>query len=249
MCLITFAYETHSKYRLIVVANRDEFYERPTRTAQWWETEPELLAGKDLKGNGTWLGIHKSGRFAALTNYRDGFSEKKNAPSRGDLVKDFLLESTSTAKYLNQIATLADDYNGYNLIAFDGGKLGYFSNQIEQPKILEKGIYGLSNSTLDVPWPKVKKATAGLTNLIEQDAFSVDAAFGMMQNKAIAADENLPSTNIPLHWERQLSAMCIETPDYGTRCSTVFLLDYEGNFSFEERSYVPQDKVLFEGQF
>lgn len=248
MCLITFAYEIHPKYKLIVVANRDEFYLRPTATATWWKEYPNLLAGKDLKGQGTWMGFTKDGRFSALTNYRDGFSEKKNAPSRGDLVKDFLLSQNNTSEYLNHIAPSAELYNGYNLLTFDGENLGYFSNQIDKPQILEKGVYGLSNNILNRSWPKLNTAVSGLENLIEQEKFSINEAFEMMQNRTLANDENLPNTNIPIEWERLLSAMYIETKDYGTRCSTIFLLDYNGRFHFEERSYIPKHKAVFKGK-
>lgn len=248
MCLITFAYKTHPKYKLIVVANRDEFYHRPTATATWWNEYPLLLAGKDLKGKGTWMGFTKDGRFSALTNHRDGFSEKKNAPSRGDLVKDFLLSQNDTSEHLKTITDSASLYNGYNLLTFDGKTLGYFSNKIETPEILEKGVYGLSNGILNSSWPKLNSAVSGLESLIEQEKFSIDNAFQMMQNRATATDENLPNTNIPIEWERLLSAMYIETKDYGTRCSTVFLLDNNGKFHFEERSYVPKHRAVFKGK-
>ncbi|MFK7948869.1 MAG: NRDE family protein [Saprospiraceae bacterium] len=247
MCLITFAYKKHKKYKLIIVANRDEFYQRPTATANWWNDEPTILAGRDLKGNGTWMGFNKNGRFSALTNYRNGFNEKKNAPSRGDLVTSFLLSQNDSLEYLQQLTESADSYNGYNLLTFDGKNLAYYSNQIEQPTILESGIYGLSNSTLDIGWPKVNKATSGLKTLLQQENFQIDDAFTIMQNRAIASDNALPNTNIPMKWERLLSSMYIESPEYGTRCSTVFLLDYDGNYHFEERSYVPNHQVIYKG--
>lgn len=248
MCLITFAYEIHPKYRLILVANRDEFYQRPTAAADWWTEYPNLLGGKDLKGQGTWMGFNKNGRFAALTNYRDGFNDKKNAPSRGDLVKDFLLSNETALPHLTKLKTSANLYNGYNLLTFDGQNLGYFSNQIETPQLLEKGIYGLTNSTLNVHWPKLDKAVSSLENLIETENFSIENAFEMMQNRQKASDDKLPNTNVPIEWERLLSSMYIESKDYGTRCSTVFLLDYEGNYHFEERSYVPQHQAVFKGK-
>lgn len=248
MCLITFAYKKHKKYKLIIVANRDEFYQRPTTTANQWEDEPNIIAGRDLKGNGTWMGFHKNGRFSALTNYRDGFNEKQNAPSRGHLVTSFLLSQNDSQEHLQQLTETAALYNGYNLLAYDGKDLGYYSNQIEKPQILESGIYGLSNSTLDVSWPKVNKAISGLEALIQQDEIDVNKAFAIMQNKTIAPDDELPNTNIPIKWERLLSAMYIESPEYGTRCSTVFLLDYDGNYHFEERSYIPKNQAIFKGK-
>ena len=248
MCLITFAYKKHKKYKLIVVANRDEFYQRLTTPANWWSDEPNILAGRDLKGNGTWMGFNKNGRFCALTNYRSGFNEKQNAPSRGDLVTSFLLSQNDSLEHLQQLTKSADLYNGYNLLTFDGEQIGYYSNQIATPTLLESGIYGLSNSTLDVGWPKVNKATSGLETLLQQDIFQIDDAFKIMQNKTIASDKDLPNTNIPMKWERLLSAMYIESPDYGTRCSTVFLLDYDGNYHYEERSYIPKNQVVFNGR-
>lgn len=247
MCLITFAYNKHPQYKLILVANRDEFYQRPTAPASWWKDETSILAGRDLKGNGTWMGFHKDGRFAALTNYRDGFEEQKNAPSRGQLVPSFLLSQNSSLEHLQQLDLAADVYNGYNLLTFDGETLGYYSNQTKQVQILQSGIYGLSNSTLDVQWPKVAKATSGLRQLLQKESFVVEDAFQMMQDKTVAPTEALPNTNIPMKWERLLSSMFIESPDYGTRCSTVFLLDYEGNYHFQEKSYVPKHEITYQG--
>ena len=248
MCLISFAYRKHPQYQLILVSNRDEFYQRPTAPAHWWNDEPSILAGRDLKGNGTWMGFRKNGRFAALTNYRDGFNEQKDAPSRGHLVLSFLLSQNNSLEYLQQLNLTADTYNGYNLLTFDGENLGYYSNQLKQTQLLDSGIYGLSNSTLNMQWPKVAKATAGLEALLQQDNFNINDAFQIMQDKTTAPDKALPNTNIPLKWERLLSAMFIESPDYGTRCSTVFLLDYDGNYHFQEKSYVPAHEIVYHGK-
>lgn len=244
MCLITFAYRVHPIYKLIVVANRDEFFARPTQVAHWWKKHPMILAGKDLKSNGSWLGVTKTGRFAALTNYRDGMTLKENAPSRGELVTNFLTENTPQTDYLNTIHQAGEAYNGYNLLTFDGTNMGYTSNESgEKPKLLDAGIYGLSNHLLNTPWGKVLSAKRSLARLMTLSDFSTDKAFEMMKNDDILEDEDLPSTNIPIELERMLSSMFIASEEYGTRCTTVVLIDYEGNVSFEERSYVPKRHV------
>ncbi len=243
MCLITFAYRVHPVYKLIVVANRDEFFERPTQTAHWWEEYPQMLAGKDLKSKGSWLGVTKTGRFAALTNFREGMTLKPNTPSRGELVTDFLTKSINQNAYLEQVHEKGDAYNGYNLLTFDGINMGYTSNQGIEPTILNSGIYGLSNHLLDTPWIKVQKAKQNLTRLMTLTDFSVEEAFKMMQDDVKVEDVDLPDTNIPKDLERMLSSMFIKSPNYGTRCTTIVLIDYEGYVTFEERSFVPKHRT------
>ena len=154
MCLIVFAYNVHPSYRLILAANRDEFYERPSAPADFWEDQPHVLAGRDLKEGGTWLGVTKKGKFAAITNYRDPASWKNNAPSRGGLVSSYLCGNQSTGEYLDKISRQAQLYNGYNLIVGDRHEIFAYSNRGEKQK-LETGIYGLSNHLLNSSWPKV----------------------------------------------------------------------------------------------
>lgn len=238
MCLILFAYQQHPKYPLIVVANRDEFYKRPTEQAHWWKEHPKMLAGRDTIGNGSWFGVSKLGRFSALTNYRDGMKLKENAPTRGKLVTDYLINEVDGFDYLNEIAQTADLYNGYNLLTFDGDNLLHYSNISNEITKVEAGVHGLSNALLNSDWPKIRKGKANLEKLVKND-FSVEAAFQMMLNDERAEDEDLPNTNIPIEWERLLSPMCIKSDDYGTRCSTVLLWDNDGKMYFEERSYVP----------
>lgn len=238
MCLILFAYKQHPKYPLIVVANRDEFYKRPTEQAHWWKEHPEMLAGKDTVGNGSWFGVSKLGRFAGLTNYRDGMKLKGNAPTRGKLVTNYLINEVDGVEYLNEIAKTADLYNGYNLLTFDGNDLLHYSNISNEITHIEAGIHGLSNALLNSDWPKIKRGKADLEELVKGD-FSIEAAFQMMLNERGAADEDLPKTGVPLEWERLLSPMCIKSDEYGTRCSTVLLWDNDGKMYFEERSYVP----------
>ena len=246
MCLITFALKSHPNYPLVVVANRDEFYSRPTTTAHWWNDYPDILAGKDLKAGGSWFGMNKNGRFAAITNYRDPSSIKSDAPSRGDLVKNFLLGSDSPIVYLESLEASAGLYNGYNLLFGTVDDLYYFSNKSNVNGQLTNGIYGLSNHLLNTPWPKLLKVKDNLTEALLEDKFSEQIAFRFMQNNEVVPDPQLPKTGVPIEWERAISSIYIETNGYGTRCTTVLLVDKEGNVSYHEKSFVPEGYSFFE---
>lgn len=238
MCVIFFAYKVHPEYPLILLANRDEFYERPTAKARFWQDFPYIFAGRDLVHDGTWLGITKSGRLAAVTNYRD-----PDAPpgklSRGDLVADFLKTDEPVEKYLNKIQTHADDFSGFNLLIGEISQkiqtLGYYSNREDQIKILEPGIYGLSNHLLDTPWPKVKKGKAELIGILKKRELQTDKLFEILGDKSLADDKELPDTGIGYEREKLLSAIFIETPVYGTRSSSLVLVNKELDISLEER--------------
>lgn len=241
MCLIAFAYQSHPKYKFILAANRDEFYARPTAVAHWWEDETRILGGRDLQALGTWMAIHKNGRFAAVTNYRDLKNIKPDARSRGDLPINFLLSKDSPSKYSREVHLEGDQYNGFNLLTLDE-ELAHVSNYDQGVNILEPGIYGLSNAFLDTPWPKVQKAKRDFLVLIQQ-AFSLEDLITIMQNTDRAADNDLPDTGLDYDREKALSAMCIRTPDYGTCCSTAITMDYDGNVSFMEKSYPVGDRA------
>lgn len=240
MCLIIFAYKVHPKYPLIITANRDEFYERPTAKAHWWESHPSLLAGKDLKGGGTWLGVSKSGRFAALTNYRGLQHVRPDAPTRGALVTDFLVDENepSAMEYLEGIEN-DEAYNGYNLLLYENDTLVWHSNVSGESRKLEAGVYGVSNALLDTPWPKVERGKAFLKGLILEDSinFDVEKAFDYLQDKEQPKDEELPDTGVGMDLERLLGTLFIKSPKYGTRCSTVVLVDEQENVSLEERGF------------
>lgn len=236
MCLILLAWQAHPDYPLVVAANRDEFFARPTAAAQYWPDAPDLLAGRDLEAGGTWLGMTRGGRFAALTNYRDPAQQKSGAPSRGALVSAFLKGSMTAPDYLAHLQRTGGDHNGFNLIFGDLKALHYFSNCGDRARQLTPGIYGLSNHLLDTPWPKVargKSALAAALHMLPDDA----ALMALLRDDRIAPDENLPRTGISLEWERLLSAAFVRSPAYGTRSSTTVLLDREGNLHFDELSY------------
>ncbi len=239
MCLILLAWQTHPNFPLIVAANRDEFYQRRTASADFWGAHPQVLAGRDLEAGGTWLGLTRQGRFAALTNYRDPACHKPDAPSRGRLVADFLCGHEPVDAYLDRLQPAA--YNGFNLLlgdARDNGRLVAFSNITRQRHALAPGIHGLSNATLDTPWPKVG---AGKTALAHALATLPDetALQHLLRDERIHPDTALPATGVSLEWERLLSAAFIRSPDYGTRCSTLIKVGADGTASFDEQTWLP----------
>ncbi len=238
MCLLLIALEQHPTYKLILAANRDEYYDRPTAAARFWENHRDLLAGRDLKAGGTWLGITRSGRLAAITNFRDPAHTIEQAPSRGGLVLNFLKSRQSAARYLDGIRQNARQYNGFNLVAGTVDALFWYSNRGPGIRRLSKGIYALSNHLLDTPWPKVVNAKQKFSALLARgEALQPDACFAMLSDRRRPPDESLPHTGAGLEWERILSPIFISSPLYGTRSSTVILVDRRGRVLFAERTY------------
>lgn len=242
MCLILFAYKVHPKYKLIVAANRDEFYERPTAPAHFWEDHPHILAGRDLRKMGTWMGVTENGRFAALTNYRDPNEVTEGKRSRGDLVADFLKGSASPADFMNRASEHRISYPGYNLLAGNLEELFYYSNVEDRVELLQPGIYGVSNHVLDTEWPKVKKGKEGLSALIDNaEGNLTEDLFTLLQNADPAPDDRLPKTGVSLEWERILSPLFIKSDGYGTRSSTVLLMSKDEIF-YKERVHIGEDR-------
>lgn len=224
MCLIVFAWQVVPGMPLIAAGNRDEFYERPSAPAAWWEDHPHVYAGRDLRDGGTWMGITRDGRFAAITNIREPSKKRDGAPSRGALVSDYLTGQTSPREYIKRIAETGSQYNGFNLLVGDRSQLIWYSNgdpdDERNGKPLAPGVYGLSNGSLDAPWPKVVRTKAQFASLLCQGA-PYDAYFDMLSDATRASDCRLPKTGVSLEWERILSSVYIESPEYGTRSSTV----------------------------
>ncbi len=239
MCTLFLAYKTHPLYDLILIGNRDEFLDRPTEKAHLWAEYPGLFAGRDLKAGGTWMGISGNGRFATLTNYRDPNDIRPDALSRGDLVKDFLVEESTPLEYLEKIQSQSTLYNGFNLLVGTKDSLGYFSNKQNQIQLLPPGVYGLSNRFLDTPWPKVAENKILFRQLTETEGeFSKEAAFHLLTHSGTYEAERLPNTGVPPEWEKKLSALFIQIPPtYGTRLSTVILMKKNGEIEMEERTY------------
>ena len=246
MCLIVFAWRVFPSVPVIAAANRDEFYDRPATPAGPWADHPNVIAGRDLKGGGSWMGVTLDGpngpKFAALTNIRGPQEKRTDAPSRGALVADFLTGELSAPAYLEHIAPGAGQYNGFNLVLGDRDGLYWFSNRGDADprngKPLEPGIYGISNGLLDDPWPKVLRTKAQFASLLCQGA-PEDAYFEMLADTTRAPDMRLPETGVPLDMERVLSAVCIDSPGYGTRTSTVVKLYTDAPPELSERVVQP----------
>ena len=239
MCTIIFAFQKHPKYPLILLANRDEFYDRPTAKADYWEDAPEVFAGRDLVHGGTWLGTTRTGKFAAVTNYRDPNAERGEL-SRGALVSDFLKRNVSIRDYLEKIKENRKNYSGFNLLVGEinsqNQKIGYYSNRGNKIKILDAGIYGLSNHLLDTPWQKVLRGKAGLEKVLSKEKIEEHALFEILADRTPAEDKDLPDTGVGLEYERILSSIFIETPVYGTRSSTIVLIEENGKVIFNEKT-------------
>jgi uncharacterized protein with NRDE domain len=237
MCLILVAVDAHPDYPIVIAANRDEFYDRPSAPASFWPEAPQLLAGRDLRAGGTWLGLTRTGRMAALTNYRDPESNRVEAPSRGNLVSDFLPSRKNPVSYLEQISANAHRYNGFNLLVGQSANFYYYSNRAKGIRTLGPGIHGLSNHLLDIPWPKVETSKQALRALMTGESLCPEDLFHLLLDHNAAPDELLPNTGIGLEKERMLSAIFISSPGYGTRSSTVILLERIGRVTFIEKSF------------
>ena len=237
MCLIVFANNVSDDYKFIFAANRDEFYDRPSEQAEFWSNHPDLLAGKDLQAGGTWLGITKQGRFAAITNFRDLKNIKNDAPSRGQLTLDFLLSEMPPKEYYDKIKPTLSNYNGFNFLFGYVDALYYFSNKTEGLKKLEPGIHGISNAVLNTAWPKVEKSKRQLKSLIEQENIHPWEVLNLLDDTTPAKDEELPDTGVGLEMERMLSPIFIKSEKYGTRSSTIITVDMQKNARFVEKTY------------
>jgi uncharacterized protein with NRDE domain len=248
MCLILFAHQAHPRYRLVLAANRDEWFRRPAAPAGFWADRPDLLAGRDLEHGGTWLGVTRSGRFAALTNFRDPRDKREAAPSRGALVTAFLSGGDGPANYVTRLMDGAARYNGFNLLAGHRDELWFAASRTGQPSRVEPGIHGLSNGLLDEPWPKVRRGRAGL-NAILARPFDTEDLFALLHDEDVAADAELPATGVAPEWERLLSAMHIRADGYGTRCATVLLIGEDGTVEFRERTFDPAGRPVQDVDF
>jgi uncharacterized protein with NRDE domain len=237
MCLIFLSLQDHPHYKLIITANRDEFYQRKTAPATWWADQPQILGGRDLEAMGTWMGITRTGRISLLTNYRDPAHIDPHARSRGKLVSDYLSSDVHPLEYLQQVQRDAKLYNGFNLLVGHADGMWYYSNYGEKIIPLTKGFYGLSNHLLDTPWPKVVRGKEKLKPILAQHDITADQLLDIMYDESTAPDADLPNTGLTLDRERALSSMFIKTPNYGSRCSTAVFIDHDHHVSFTERIY------------
>jgi uncharacterized protein with NRDE domain len=248
MCLLLFGVKASKSFPFILAANRDEFYQRPTAAMDFWLEKPGILAGRDLKCGGTWFGINTRGRFAALTNYRDLSSLKTDAPSRGDIIVQFLESEDSIPDFLDCLKPDSARYNGFNLLAGDGRTQYWFSNLTHAVTPVPTGIHGISNHLMDTPWPKVSTGKDMLARAIDAhppgtDTLDVKALFDLLSDTAAPADALLPDTGVGLEWERLLAPLFIKSPTYGTRSSIVMGITSQGEIQVTERTYFSDKKA------
>ncbi len=235
MCLIVVAFRVSEDNPLVVAANRDEFHARPSAAAHWWPDVPGVLAGRDLEAGGTWLGVHESGRFAAVTNFRDASPASGELESRGRLVADFLSASVAPMEYLDSIHGAA--FAGFNLLVGDGDTLAYLSNRGGGQRILAPGIYGLSNATLDTPWEKVERTKARLARLVDERDISDGSLRDLLADRDKGPVEEVRDERLPFAAAHAITAPFIVTPDYGTRCSSTVICGKDGRWQFVERRF------------
>ena len=235
MCLIAFAYKAHPKIRLLVLANRDEFHQRPTKACAWWGPDKGILSGRDLEAGGTWLAINRQGRFAAVTNYREVPSRPK-PESRGLLPLKFLQSESSANTFYHAQASHFDKYGGFNLLAFDGQTLIWTNNRGARCQTLTSGVHAISNRRLNSNWPKVQTIRSALDK-IRHGEVKVGDCLSALRDQRRAADSALPDTGVGLETERLLSPRFIVSDNYGTRCSTVLLIGENGATQLTEVSY------------
>ena len=235
MCLIAWNWQPGSDTPLLLLANRDEFYARPTRALHWWD-DGIVLAGQDLQAGGTWLGVGRSGRLAALTNVRAPGALRDGAPSRGELVTAFLREESSAADFLQALVPRAQQYNPFNLLVFDGAALMGLHSRDAKPVALPPGISAVSNAAFDTPWPKLVQLKVRLAQQLYRNATDDAALLALLHDKTLAPDADLPRTGVPPALERSLSAAFIAMPGYGTRASSLVRVG-QGTISFAEQGF------------
>jgi uncharacterized protein with NRDE domain len=243
VCLILFAWKLSAEFPLVVAANRDEFHARPTAGAGFWDDRPAILAGRDLEGGGTWLGMTRSGRFAAVTNYRDPAPGPASAASRGLLASGFLAGAEAPGAFAARVATEGGAYRGFNFLAGDREALWWVSNRGAGARALAPGIYGLSNHLLDTPWPKVTQGKRRLQGALELVP-ALEPLLEILADTKAASDAELPDTGVGTERERLLSAARIVSPVYGTRCSSALVVGADGRVCFAERAFAADGTEL-----
>jgi uncharacterized protein with NRDE domain len=247
MCLVVVAFNVQDNYPLVVAANRDEFHARPTQNAGWWPDQPDIVAGRDLQAGGTWLGLHRAGRFATITNFRDAKTGRGKLRSRGHLVTDFLLTEQSPLDYLQSISP--DNYAGFNLLVADRECLAYLSNRGGGVRKLPAGVYGLSNATLDTPWEKVERSKSRLGKILAQGDANDTRLLRLLDDREKGPLSEVRSDRLPFATAHAITAPFIVTPEYGTRCSSIVRADSNGRWQLLERRFDAAGKNTGESQY
>jgi uncharacterized protein with NRDE domain len=246
VCLLVLAWEVHPTYRLVVAANRDEFHERPSAPLAEWPEPPGMFAGRDLRAGGTWLGVDRAGRFGVITNYRDLQRPLTGAPSRGGLIPAYLSQQAGPASFLAQVEPAAADYSGFNLLLSDDRSLWYASNRTQPfARALAPGIYGLSNHLLDTPWPKLTRVRSAFETWLSAATGALpDALWKILGDRTPAiGDQGGLTTGLPPQWEAVLSSPFVLNREYGTRNSTLVLLERSGALTVKERRFDPDGSL------
>jgi len=250
MCLILVALNQRSDLPLVLAANRDEYFARPTRAAGYWEDAPGVLGGRDLEAGGSWLGVDTGGRLAAVTNVREPPLRKTGLESRGRLVSDYLKTTTSPADYLQEVIRRRQRFDGYNLLVGSTTELLYHASRDARYLRLEGGVHGISNGALDCSWPKVNRGKAALRRCLEDDAaLDPERLFELLADTGVPEDETLPDTGVGLEMERQLAPIFVRMDGYGTRCSTLIVLEAGGRLRFYERVFSEDGGIVETGRF
>jgi uncharacterized protein with NRDE domain len=250
MCLVLFAHAAHPDYALVLATNRDEFFARPTQPADYWEDAPQVLAGRDLEKGGTWMGVAPGGRWAAVTNFRDGVPPPAGLRSRGELTARYLAGSDTAQDYAREVAASRAHYPGFNLLVGDGNGVYYVSQAAIEPVPVLPGLHGLSNHRLDTSWPKVERGKRALADAIATGPARLEEdLLALLADRTLADDRSLPSTGIAHDWEKRLSAAFITAPGYGTRASTVLIVGTDGEARFRERSFGPDGEFREDRMF
>lgn len=247
MCLILIAHKADDEQPLIIAANRDEFHARPSQKAGWWSDDKRLLGGRDLQAGGTWLAVQRSGRFAAVTNFRDADAPSRGKRSRGFLVTEFLQGQASPADYVDSIENAA--YAGFNLVVADGDALAYRSNRSSESGELAPGIYGLGNATLDTPWEKVERSKRNLRSLITAGSVNESSLLNLLSDRNKGPVDEAQSDRLPFATAHAITAPFVVLPEYGTRCSTVITADRAGKWSFLERRFAANGEPSGESKY
>lgn len=238
MCLILLAWRAHPEYPLVFAGNRDEAYERPSAAAGFWADDPQIFGGRDLEKGGTWLGLTRTGRMAAVTNYRDGPAARVAPRSRGELTAEFLRGTEEPRAYLERVSARASDYGGFALIVGDLDCLYCISNRGRGIEEIVPGVHGLSNHLLDTPWPKVRRGKQRLSALLKaEETELVGGLLDTLADRTVALDAELPDTGVGLQRERELSPPFVAGERYGTRASTALLVSRNNNVVFVERRF------------
>lgn len=247
MCLIVLGIGQHPDFPLVLAANRDEFHSRPTKQAHWWPDKSGIVGGRDLQAGGSWLALHRNGRFATVTNFRDAQPPSAGHRSRGHLVTGFLESDLGPHAYLETIDEQA--YAGFNLIVGTSGEIAYLSNREDGTRALGAGIFGLSNALLDGPWYKVERSKEKLAALLAEGRVDETSLMRLMDDRGKAPVGEVETGRLPFDKAHSITAPFIVMPDYGTRCTTIVLADRDGNWHLVERRFDAQGRKTGESRF